>query len=139
MTGRMGLDLDDLKTACREIALWAMVEKQPVPAADIEALTDEYYTYAAERAESYQGQGEYAEVVNRAVWYLAHVHACPLMKTDVRWFSEMLDALLELAIPNTLVPEGKPRQFLQDVLEGIQSSLDPHHRKGSPKTVRRVL
>jgi hypothetical protein len=52
------------------------------------------------------------------------------MNTDVRWFSEMLSALLELAFPNTHVAEGKPKQFLEDLLRGIKSSLensfDPH-------------
>jgi hypothetical protein len=41
------------------------------------------------------------------------------MSTDIRWFREMLSALLELAFPNMHVAEGKPKQFLEDLLRGI--------------------
>ena len=46
------------------------------------------------------------------------------MNTDVRWFREMLSALLELAFPNSHVAEGKPKQFLKDLLKGITWSLE---------------
>lgn len=120
----MSIDLDDLKVACYETARTAMWQRRPIPASSIQDLANEFYAVAAERAEEYQSIGEDAEVVNRAVWYLAQVHASPPMNTDIRWFREMLSALLELAFPNTHVAEGKPKQFLEDLLRGIKWSLE---------------
>lgn len=113
------MDLDDLKAACYETVRMAMWQRRPIPASVIQDLADDFYAFAAERAKEYHEIGEDAEVVNRAVWYLAQVHASPPMNTDVRWFREMLSALLELAFPNTYVSPGNPRRFLEDLLKGI--------------------
>ena len=36
----------------------------------------------------------------------------------------MLSALLELALPNSHVAEGKPKKFLEDLLKGIKWSIE---------------
>ncbi len=120
----MSIDLDDLKAACYETARMAMWQRRPIPASSIQDLGNEFYAVAAERAKEHHEIGEDAEVVNRAVWYLAQVHASPPMNTDVRWFTEMLSALLELALHNANVAEGKPKKFLEDLLKGIKWSIE---------------
>src|SRR5258706_6147689 len=99
----MSIDPDDLKVACYETARTAMWQRRSIPASSIQVLANEFYAVAAERAEEYQSIGEDAEVVIRAVWDLAQVHASPPMNTGIRWFSELLSALLVLAFPNTHV------------------------------------
>ena len=120
----MTLDLRDLRAACFEAAESAKWERKPQPVEDIQELADKYYEIAAEIAKNIHEVDEDSQIVNRAVWYLSQIHACPPMKTDVRWFGEMLEALLELALPNTYVGAGKPQAFLQDLLKGITWSID---------------
>lgn len=120
----MALNLDDLRTACFKVAQNVKWERKPQPVLDIQNLANEFYVRASEKAQELHEIGEDAEVVNRAVWYLLQIHATPHMKDDVRWFSEMLGALLELALPNTYVAVGKPQQFLKDLLKGIIWSIE---------------
>jgi len=54
-----------------------MWQRRPIPASSIQDLANEFYAVAAERVEEYHEMGEDAEVINRAVWYLAQVHASP--------------------------------------------------------------
>jgi hypothetical protein len=119
----MALDLKDLKAACFDAALNAKWELKPQPVEDIQALADRFYEIAETRAKEIHEVNEDSQIVNRAVWYLAQVHAIPPMRDDVRWFHEMLEALLELALPNTYVAVGKPQAFLQDLLKGITWSI----------------
>ena len=119
----MPLDLKDLKAARFDAARSAKWERKPQPVKDIQALSDNFYEIAVTRAKEINEIDEDSEIINRAVWYLAQVHAIPPMKDDVRWFQEMLDALLELALPNTYVAVGKPQAFLQDLLKGITWSI----------------
>jgi hypothetical protein len=120
----MTLDLMDLRAACFEAAGSAKWERRPQPVEDIQELADKFYERASERAKEIHEINEDSQIVNRAVWYLAQVHAIPPMRDDVTWFHEMLEALLELAIPNTYVAVGKPRAFLKDLLKGITWSIN---------------
>lgn len=120
----MTLDLIDLRTACFEAARSAKWERRPQPVADIQELADRFYGRASERAKEIHEINEDSQIVNRAVWYLAQVHAIPPMGDDVTWFHEMLEALLELAQPNTYVAVGNPQAFLKDLLKGITWSID---------------
>lgn len=120
----MTLDLMDLRAACFEAAGSAKWERRPQPVEDIQELADKFYERASERAKEIHEINEDSQIVNRAVWYLAQVHAIPPMRDDVTWFHEMLEALLELAIPNTYVAVGKPQAFLKDLLKGITWSID---------------
>jgi hypothetical protein len=120
----MALDLKDLRLACFDAAASAKWELKPQPVEDIQKLAGKFFEIAFERAKEINEINEDSQIVNRAVWYLAQVHAIPPMRDDVRWFSEMLEALLELALPNTLVAVGKPQAFLQDLLKGITWSIE---------------
>jgi hypothetical protein len=57
-------------------------------------------------------------VVTRAVAYLTQAHAIPPMGDHTEWLGYMLDALLEVARPNSGL-DGRAREFLNDMLEGI--------------------
>jgi len=120
----MTLDLKDLRAACFEAAGSAKWKRKPQSVEDIQELADKFYERATERAKEIHQIDKDSQIVNRAVWYLAQVHAIPPMRDDVRWFHEMLEALLELALPNTYVAVGKPQAFLQDLLKGITWSTD---------------
>ena len=120
----MTLDLKDLRAACFEAAGSAKWERKPQPVEDIQILADRFYERASERTIEIHEIDEDPQIVNRVVWYLAQVHAIPPMRDDVRWFHEMLEALLELALPNTYVAAGKPQAFLKDLLKGITWSID---------------
>lgn len=60
-------------------------------------------------------------LITRAVLYLSQSHAIPPMKDDLVWFSNMLEALVELACPNSILTK-ETVQFLYDVEEGIKES-----------------
>lgn len=120
----MTLDLKDLRAACFEAARSAKWKHKPQPVENIQELADKFYEIAAEKAKEIHETDEDSQIVNRAVWYLAQVHAIPPMRDDLRWFHEMLEALLEVALPNTYVAAGKPQAFLQDLLKGITWSID---------------
>jgi hypothetical protein len=120
----MAPDPKDLRAACFDAAQCAKWELKPQPVEDIQELADRFYEIAVRRGKEIDEIGEDSQIVNRAVWYLAQVHAIPPMRDDVRWFQEMLDALLELALPNTYVAVGKPQAFLKDLLKGITWSIE---------------
>lgn len=109
---------------CYETARSLMRQKDSARASSVKNLAKEFYAIASKRANDYYNIGETGEIVNRAVWYLAQAHACSPVRSCSRWFSNMLDALLELALPNKFVAEGEPRRFLEDPLNGIRWSID---------------
>ena len=120
----MSLNLEDLKAACFEVAQHVKWKRKPQLLADIQEQADFFYALASKKAQEIHEKGENAEIVNRAVWYLSQVHAIPQLDSDIRWFKEMLDALLELALPKTHVAVGKPQAFLHDLLRGITWSIE---------------
>jgi hypothetical protein len=124
--------MDDLMAACHETACVVMGQKHPIRESSVQSLAKEFYAIASKRANDYYNIGEDGEIVNRAVWYLAQVHASSPVRSRIRWFSNMLDALLELALPNTFVADEKPKRFLEDLLKGIRWSIDnaPDRVKG---------
>ena len=120
----MALNLEDLKAACFEVAQHTKWERKPQLVSDIQDLANKFYKRASKKAKEINEAEEDPEIVNRAVWYLSQVHAIPPMKDDVKWFNDMLEALLELALPNSYVAVGKPQQFLQDLIRGITWSIE---------------
>ena len=117
----MELDTGALQRACYEVAKETKWETRPVDTNDIKQLADELYRIASERAKFVAEAERDPNLVTRAVRYLAHVHAIPPMKDDTSWFREMLDALVELACPNTGTTRGIAR-FFYDIETGIAVS-----------------
>ena len=117
----MELDTDALQRACYEVAKETKWDARPVDTDDIRRLADELYRIASERAEFVAEAERDPNLVTRAVRYLAHAHAIPPMRDDTSWFREMLEALVELACPNTgMTPEIAA--FFYDIETGIAVS-----------------
>jgi hypothetical protein len=114
----MKLDVDDLRSACHEVAKSTLWEQRPIDAALIEAHAEKLFRIAQGHEEFIIGQGRDPNLIARAVRYLDHAHAIPPMADDERWFSNMLEALIELACPNTVVTK-EMETFFSDIEEGI--------------------
>lgn len=115
---------DAISIACAELARQVLWRGGAASSDVVETLASAYY----EVAQTYRGMfGSVPErnddaVIERAVQYLAHVHATPLSVTDVQWFDTALGVLLELAAPNTLLDEAAA-ELLPDLQRGIAESL----------------
>jgi hypothetical protein len=114
----MKLDIDDLRTACHEVARATMWEQRPIDESIIDAHSERLFRIAREHEEFITGQGRDPNLIIRAVRYLAHAHAIPPMRDDVHWFSTMLWTLIELACPNTGTTQDL-ETFFRDIEEGI--------------------
>jgi hypothetical protein len=114
----MKLDTEDLRTACHEVARATMLEQRPIDASIISSHTERLLGIARENEEFIIGQGRDPNLITRAVRYLAHVHAIPPMRDDLNWFSNMLQALIELACPNTEATCDL-ETFFRDIEDGI--------------------
>jgi len=108
-------DTKDIEDACFRLARTTKWTRTPIDADEITAQAAPFTKVALERI--YDPLDRSAAVVARAVNYIAQAHGMP-MGEDTSWFEHMLDALLEVARPNTgLDPEGKA--FLADMVRGI--------------------
>jgi hypothetical protein len=110
----------DLDVVCLELARTIKWNQRPVDADEILRLADRLALIA--RGQVYAPLDRDVALVARAVHYLTNAHGMP-MGEDTKWFSETLRAVLEVARPNS-GQDGKGREFLRDMLEGIESSLD---------------
>ncbi|QNA89252.1 hypothetical protein G4G28_13665 [Massilia sp. Dwa41.01b] len=67
--------------------------------------------------------GRDPNLVTRAVDYLREAHGLPGRGIDLTWFGQMLDCLVELAVPGTSY-SGDALLFLSDVREGIELAIE---------------
>jgi hypothetical protein len=112
----------NLKFACREVAKAVLWQNGAVSTDLVETLGAKFLKIAEEHQDFVRRQRESDEVIERAVRYIAHVHAIPPSGTDTNWFCQTLSILMELAVPNSgLTPEAS--EFLACVQEGIRESL----------------
>ncbi|QYY33654.1 hypothetical protein K2O51_30880 (plasmid) [Cupriavidus pinatubonensis] len=110
----------ELHQACLELAR-AILWTASGPSADVvETLACKIVGQCGPHLGYIQTHGADPFIVSRAVRYLANVHAIPVRGTDMRWISEMLECLIELAVPNSTVTDP---QFLHDLQAGIAQSL----------------
>ena len=117
-----------LLEACKKTAsctLW----QNPDPA-DISDIVDteqirrttrNYFDEALRHVEFVIEQKRDPNLITRAILYLQECHAIPPMKEDMEWFSNMLEAIIELACPS-IVHSKKSIKFLYDVEKGIKES-----------------
>jgi hypothetical protein len=112
----------ELEKACFELARTAKWARKPIDSNEFHLLAARLAEIARSRVFHGDGLVIDAQLITRAIRYLTQAHATPQADDDTQWFSNMLDALLEVARPNSgLNEEG--RAFLKDMLEGIGSHL----------------
>lgn len=120
------LDRDFLLRACQKVVKSSL--RQPskpthindvIDTDQIKRLTKMYFEEALQHVEFIQDQGRDPNMIARAVIYLAESQAIPPMKEDLMWFSNMLQALLELACPNIIITKDA-QQFFEDIKSGIE-------------------
>jgi hypothetical protein len=108
-----------LADACFELARVLKWSKDSaVPEREIGGLAEKLNAIAMERVHDRDTLGRDVPVVTRAVVYLTQAHAIPPMGDHTEWFGYMLDAVLEVARPNSGL-EGQAREFLNDMRDGI--------------------
>lgn len=124
----------ELEEACREVAREVLWRNGAASADVVETLAHKFLAIAEEHQDFVRRQRESDDVIANAVRYIAHVHAIPPSGTDTRWFAEVLNVLMELAVPNAgLTPTAAT--FLANVQEGIRESLA---EVPEPRTLTRI-
>ena len=130
MEKQNNFDKNALIKACKKVAsqtLWQT--PNPIDITDIidseqiKQTTQKYFEEALRHVEFITEQKRDPNLITRAVLYLSESHAMPPMKEDITWFSNMLEALIELACPN-VIHSGKSAEFLYDVEDGIEKIRD---------------
>jgi hypothetical protein len=114
----MKLDIDDLRSACRAVAKSTLWEQRPIDATKIEAHAERLFRIAQGHEEFIIGQGRDPNLIARAVRYLDNAYAIPPMADDEHWFSSMLEALIGLVCPNTVLTK-EMETFFGDIEKGI--------------------
>jgi len=121
----MELNTEALHAACLQVAgetLWTMKGEKKSTAKEIEDHAAKLKGIALHQLEFITEQGRDPNILVRAVRYLAHTHAIPPMRNDTRWFTDMLEVLLELACPNTSIPP-RGKEFITDLRRGLSAKL----------------
>src|SRR5579871_4366496 len=116
-------EVTTLEVACFDLARNTKWRRSPIDIAEIQSLARKLTEIAKDRARFGEALGIDVALVTRAVHYLNQAHAMPPMDDDTVWFSNMLDAVIEIARPNTGL-RGEARAFLRDLLEGIGTFID---------------
>ncbi|WP_223246938.1 hypothetical protein, partial [Sulfuriferula thiophila] len=115
----MELDNNALTSACFEVARSIRWKDNQVDEVLAKAYVELYFNVAIQHEEYLTGQGRDPNIIVRAVRYIAHKHSIPPMEGDIKEFSSMLDILIELACPNSVVDQNQ-ELFFKDIEEGIQ-------------------
>jgi len=120
------LNKEALLEACKELVkytLWQTPEPQHISdiidTEQIKKTTQKYFEEALSHVEFIIEHKRDPNLITRAVLYLSQAHAIPPMKEDLTWFSNMLEAVIELACPNA-IHSKETAQFLYDIEEGIK-------------------
>lgn len=121
----MPLDNDALLAACFEVARAIRWKDNPVDEVLAKAAIELYFDTAIQYEEYLVGRDRDPNIIVRAVHYIACKHAIPPMEGDVEAFASMLEALIELACPNTGVDDDQ-EQFFKDIEEGIREAREDY-------------
>lgn len=89
----------------------------------IETLAYKYETIAIQYLDYIVMQGRDPNILTRAVTYLCDAHGIPPMGTEMSWFENMFQCVIELAVPNSLYG-GDALNFLNDVRDGIVEVIE---------------
>lgn len=117
----MSSDDKELLNACLDLARTTKWVRKPIDVSDLMGFAGKLEAISKCFVSSELDIDE--PLIARAIRYLAHVHALPVMEEDTDWFKEMLRAVLEIARPNTHV-DGEARLFLKDMQDGINLALE---------------
>jgi len=115
----MELNISELKDACFQVARNTLWKMKPVDLSEIQFHAEKLYKIAMRHIELLQESGEDPNLVIRAVHYLEQTHAIPPVGKDTRWFDNTLEALIELACPNSIL-RNEGFAFLDDLIKGIR-------------------
>lgn len=113
-----------LYKACHEVASNTLWDLEPPVPESVQDLANKYFEIAKDEIESRESLCSDPDVVVRAVKYLSHAHAIPPMKTDIAWFYNMLEALMELVCPNIIHTDSSSEIF-RDIEKGMIISREP--------------
>ncbi len=110
-----------LNAACYRTARETMWRREPIDVAHLESVSESFLKRAEESVDFVIDAARDPNIITRCVEYLARTHAIPPMRDDTSWFGEMLDCLLELAVPNC---EGSAESegFYRDIEDGLAAS-----------------
>ena len=114
----MDLNYEALQSACFAAAKETMWDVRPTDVRKIESLAKEFYNIALSHLNQILEQGRDANILVRAVAYLAHTHAIPPMHDNREWFLFMLRTLVELSCPKTIQTRVSSAIFY-DIESGI--------------------
>ena len=114
----MDLNYEALQSACFAAAKETMWDVRPTDVSKIESLAKEFYSIAMSHLNQILEQGCDANILVRAVGYLAHTHAIPPMHDNREWFLFMLRTLVELSCPKTIQTSDSSAIF-SDIESGI--------------------
>ncbi len=130
MTRSKRLDREALERVCYSAARHTMWAQQPVDIDRIQAVADSLCKRALDYEEFIVEAGRDPNIIIRCVEYLARTHAIPPMRDDTRWFTDMFEALIEFAVPNTAGNQDSD-EFYRDIEMGIATSREDFEESSS--------
>lgn len=126
----MSGDRDLLAAACLQLAQTLLNQQKPFDIQRFSSLEEALRSEADQVLDNFKDgyatrwkELDPETVVARAVFYIDSVHAIPPIGANIEWFRYTLEALVEVAMPNT-VPSGKATGFVTDMLVGVGTTLE---------------
>lgn len=111
-----------LENACEYLAERVLNGKGAISSDVVETLGQSFLSICEEHQDHVRRNREGDDVIENAVRYLADVHAIPPMGTGTAWFSNSMNVLIELAVPNGTL-DSHAAKVLPQIQEGIMQSL----------------
>lgn len=112
-----------LGEACREFADCVYPGAMEVSSDIVETFACKLEEIALGHVDFVVALGRDPNLVTRAVHYLREAHGLPGRGIDLTWFGQMLECLVELAVPGSTY-SSDALLFLSDVREGIALSIE---------------
>lgn len=121
------IDESGLLQACYEIARttsWKPEDPQSTSLDSIAAKAACYKAIALDHVEWLNENGIDPNVLVGAVYYLGGIHAIPPMADDDRWFSDMLEVIVQLFAPNVVLRQDDGvTSFLRTLRNAIDQTI----------------
>jgi len=114
----------EIEKACLEVAQTNMFEGKPIDAEPMIAYHQKLVAIGLEALEHHKGSGATEQDIANAIYYIAQVYALPPIKDNIKWFSETLHTILEIAFPNSGIT-GNAVSFAKKLMAGLKEQLKP--------------